>query len=736
VTHHRWIRAIGTVSLLAALAPGAGLAQQPPADVAATTAPSGIANSNDPRQILQDPSTPEPAAEIAAIRLLASHDDAGKSLVVSLLKNGSSSAKVAVARGLAEVPWADPDFIDPLIELVHSRDVAAAGAAAQALAQYRENSQVLQELITQAKSDRPDIRPAIIAALGSFAQKPAAETLIDFVDEPDPIGSSAINALIQMTGRSDLDHNADLWKQWFAKNRDMSDADFQAEIVKERGQVFEKQLSDHRLFQTEAARFLENDFWSAAPASRASILLAYLRSPAPEIRAIGAKLVYDSKIAVGALPGTMGETRLLLSDPSPEVRAAAATALQGDTDSTAQLVAQLARETDDFVRVKLINTLAPFEDPPVVRQMLKLVGPGTSDAVRIAAADGLSQAGDIINKDPALKSEAMSTLESALQGTDLPQDRNLRRAIVGALAAIKDDSLVDVFQPLLSPNEYPEVRANALIGLGNMPDADRYAHLIASHLQDPEPAMRLAALRALHLPGNSSNYIDPLLKLMNTDASDAVRRGAWQDLLSWSQSPDADENSLIALADGLNGDPTKELMIRKRIAERLKQDIQSAASEDARRAVAQQLAEQQQDMGDLLSNPAIDDQAGAAAQYQAALDFWKTNHGSTDVIKLLCRHIVDSLLAAKQWDQAAEFAAGIIKEYGNDPATQTVATEFISTANTLDESSDPNAYSDAMAMMDAVQKMNPPLPSDYADQLSNRRQAMEAKHNAATRPQP
>jgi HEAT repeat protein len=722
-----------TVSLLSALAPGAGHAQQAATEGSPTSAPSPDTGENDARQILEDPGTTAPAAQIAAIRLLASHDDTVKSEVVRLLNDGSPVAKVAVARSLAEVPWPDDQFINPLLEMLRSRDVAAASAAAEALTEYRNNPRVLQELCALAKSDRPDVQPAIIAALGSFAQEPAAQTLIDLVDEPDPIGISAIDALIAMTGRTDLDHNADEWKQWYAKNQNLSNANFEAEIVKERGQAFESNLGEHRLFETEVAGFLNSDFWSASLANRSSILLAYLRSPSPEIREIGAKLVYDSKIAVGALPGTMEQTRLLLSDPSAEVRAAAAEALEGDTNSTAQLVAQLARETDDYVRVKLINSLASSEDPSAVREMLTLAGKGSSMAVRIAAADGLSQAGDVVNKDPDLKSKAISTLKSALEGTDLPEERNLRRAIVGALAVIKDSSLVDVFQPLLSPNEDPAVRANALVGLGNMPDADRYAHLIASHLEDAEPTMRLAALRALHLPADSAIYIDPLVKLMNSDASDDVRREAWQDLSNWAKTPDADEQSLITLADDLS-DPKKELVIRMQICERLKQDIQSATNGDARGKMAQQLAEQQQVVGDLLSKNG--DPAGAAEQYVAALNFWKSNQGSPDVIRLLCKDIVDSLLASKQWDGAADFAAGIIKQFGNSPATQAIATEFIITGNTLDQSTDPDAYSDAIAMMDALQKMNPPLPQETRDQLANLRQAMEAKHNAVAHPQP
>ncbi len=703
--------------------PCAGIAQEAGTEAGTSATTSPDAGGYDPKTILEDPGTTQAAAETAAIRLLSQRDDTTKAAVINILRNGSASAKVGMARGLSEVRWADDSFIDPLMALLSSHDVASAGAAAQALSQYHDNPQVLQELANQARTERSDIRPVVIPALGAFAKPYAAEKLIEMVDEPDPIGSTAIDALIEMTGQTDLDHNADKWKQWYAKlqNQNLSDAQFAAEIIRERGEAFESQLADQKTFQGAASDFLRNDLWNAPAEKRGGILLSYLRSPAPEIRELGAELVYEIRTSIGAPPGTIEEARLLISDPSPDVRAATARALDGDADSTPQLVAQLARETDDEVRVQLITTLGPFDDPDAIREMLKLVGSESSSAVRIAAAQGLSQGGDVINKDPQLKKEATTTLKAALDGTELPGEQNLRAAIVGALAVIKDDSLSDTFHKLLTPTEDVKVRAKALEGLGNLPGSTMFAHEIAEHLQDPEPEMRLAALRALR---NSPPNIDSLLRLMNEDPSDEVKREAWADLQAWAQMPDADEAEMITLANGLNGDPTKELAIRRQICVRLKQDGNKPKD----------LAEQQQDMGDLMSGPTIDNPTGAADQYTAALDYWRANNGSPDVIKLLCRQIVDCRLAAKQWDEAANFAAGIIKQYGNNVATQTVAEEFMSTANTLDESSDPNAFSDAMAMMDAVQKMNPPLPADYADELQNRRQAMQAKHSAASRP--
>jgi hypothetical protein len=98
------------------------------------------------------------------------------------------------------------------------------------------------------------------------------------------------------------------------------------------------------------------------------------------------------------------------------------------------------------------------------------------------------------------------------------------------------------------------------------------------------------------------------------------------------------------------------------------------------------------------------------------------------------------LLAAKRWDDAATFAAVIVKQYGKNPdlmvTSETVGREFISAVQNLEDSSDPSSYADATAILDALQKMDPPLPGDFPDQLSSLRSAIEAKHAASSKPSP
>jgi hypothetical protein len=209
VIRKRWIKVRWLLGSMATMTPCAAGAQSLSNSDAPSTLPSQASAPDDPWTILQSPDISQEARDMAAIRLVAGRDPSARPVVVDLLTNGSTPTKVAISRALASVGWAEEDFIDPLMSLLRGQDPVPAAAAALALGSYNNNPQVLQELIVQAKSDRSDIRQPVIRALGAFAEKPAAETLLGLLhDESDPIRESAGNALIEMTGRSDLDHDS------------------------------------------------------------------------------------------------------------------------------------------------------------------------------------------------------------------------------------------------------------------------------------------------------------------------------------------------------------------------------------------------------------------------------------------------------------------------------------------------------------------------------------------------
>ena len=402
-------------------------------------------------------------------------------------------------------------------------------------------------------------------------------------------------------------------------------------------------------------------------------------------------------------------------------------------------MAQLGRETDDVVKVRILRALGS-PDLLAINQMLNLVGPAQSDMVRIAAADGIRSGSKTINGDPKLKQSAIDTLTNILPGTEVPGEENLRTAIVGALSQISDQQLSAVFAPLILPTESVPVRANALLGLGNLPNPASYGGQIARTLEDQSPALRVAAAEALrHVPPGPS-LILAMLNHLTGDSDDNVRSKAWSVLLDWAREPDLDEAYLSQIVGGLQNDPAKELAVQQILCDRLAADAQNAKlSDDQRKTAAQNLAEQQQNLGDICMKPAVNLFLKAADAYQTALDYWKKNNGQPEVIKKLCEGIASAYLSARRWNDAANFAAGVVRDYSNDPNLRQVPVQvalvFRGVANSyLMNSQDPAAYTDAMAMLDAVEKMSPALPGSNPEILQTIRQRIEARHAAPAPP--
>jgi HEAT repeat protein len=721
-----------------------------PCLAAAQTFPSGnsseVTGPESPLDVLRDFNSPPNARNAAALQLLGTRDAAAKSAVLELLQSGPDGSKLALARALAAIPWPDPDFQQPLMGLFGVRDPAAGAAAATALAQYRDDPGVMQTLIDQAQTGRPEVRIPAIRALGSFARSKAAQTLLELLERDntrnnsDAIREAAGDALIEMTGRSDLDHNAQEWQKWYDSVKTLSDQQFSDAIIRSRGADYEKELGQHDVFEKATHDLLRDAFLDAPPEKRAGILMGYLRSPAAEIRAIGADLVFQSANEGNAPPGTIQQTRQLLTDPSPRVRAAAATALTADVDPSA-LVDQLRREPDDMVRVRILRSLARFRDQAAIELMLDLVGPGESGSVRAAAADGIRDGSTVINADPALKAKAIDRLKAALEGTDPPDKQRLREAITGALSQISDQKLSEVFLPLLLPAETWTVRANALIGLGNLPNPAPYGPQISRNLEDlSSETLRLAAVQAFRrLP--SQAYIATMLSHMTSDPSDQVRAAAWNVLQDWARAPDADEANLTTIAEGLKSDPAKELVIRQLLCNRLDADAHnSALSDDRRKEAAQQHAVQEQNVGDLAMDPAVNQPPLAADAYKSALEYWKANNGQLDVISRLSAQLTQAYLSARRWEDATNFASQVVKDYRSNaslgPILQQVVQEFLVKAADfkVKASTDPAAFEDAMHMFDAVEKMNPPLPGSYPAQLEQKQKDMQQEHAGASRP--
>jgi HEAT repeat protein len=699
------------------VAPAAPVSAPPAAAGAdATAASTSPLASATPLEILQNPDAPQDARDNAARLLVAGHSDADRPALVAILKNNDNHAsQLAVARALALDTWTVPDFIDPLFTLLGGADPNRARAAADALAQYKTNLQVLNRLIAVAnRTGIEETRVAVIRAIGTFDQKIAAQTLIDLQSRNDSIAiqQAAGDALMDMTGLRENGHDAARWQQWFAKLQNLNEQNFHAALQQNRADHFEQEVARRTQLDAAVAKLLSDLYLQAPDAQRADIVIRYLRSSAPEIRALGASIVYQSRQSLKGAPATaMAEVRGMLGDSSVEVRAAAAQALYNDPDSVAAMTAQLQHENDDDVLVALIDSLGPLHDPSAVDKMLQLLQNASSTRVRIEAAKGVGMGAALMQANGNLRQNAVNILKQTLDNTNTPATQGLREACAAALAEIPDQSLLTTYRQLISPSETVAVRIDALHGMGNLKNPDVGQTIGNNYLEDPNPDIRLAAVQAVGTVPQPL-LIDRLLQRMQNDPEPAVRTAIWQDLQSWLKS--LADSDLSTLAEGLKHiDPIKELQVRLALRDQLAQENQAAPN--SRTAIA--LATQEEDIGDLMM--AQNQPDTAIAQYQAALDFWKTNQGTFDVKDRLTGDVVRAMLAAKRWNDAAEFTSAVIKQYRSDPdmapTQETVSKEFKLAAEALRDSNKPTAATDAEALKIAVSKMEPPLVAPYLD---------------------
>jgi HEAT repeat protein len=724
-------RAVAIWILTAAILPfHLARAQAPPP----ASQPSGAASA---LAIVQDPDASKEARELAAQRLVASHSDDIRPVLLKFLVNDHGS-QLAVAQALGSVSWPDPAFVQPLESLLGNHDATLAGAAATALAQYSTNSDVLQHLVAAARAAASDdARVPIIHAIAAFDQKPASAALIDLLHGDARTAAAAADALVDMTGLDDLGHDVRRWEQWWDQNGNRPETEFEADIRVQRAAAFERRVARQNHADDVVARLLNDLYVAAKPEQRQEMLIRYLRSPDPKIRVLGANLLRDSRDEPGrAWPAAMKEARGMLGDVSPDVRAAAAYALDNDADSAADMIAQLAVEPQDSVRLALIHSLAPLHDPAAITLMVKCVESDPSLAVRAEAADGIRQGADIVIKDPQLRQHAITALRALLESSQTPGTQDARMNAAAALGALRDQSLLGLFLNLVGPREPVRVRAVALRALADLPDPSQVIQTIASFLSDDEPEIRLAAVEAMgELPQPRPDYMSNLVERMNDPRPD-IRAAAWTALQKWLTEPLA-ESDLKILADELRADPAKQLLVLQTLADRLGKDVANASSDQQRQDAAGHLAEQQQNIGDLKMSLNLPSEA--ADQYQAALRFWQTNPDtSPEVIQQLCRDVVTAQLEAKKWTDAATFASTATKQYSVQmpPIMEMVGAPFKLKADQLLESGAPGAYDDAMGFFAAVDKMDPPLQSIYKDQVQSDRAAIEAKHiqQATSRP--
>jgi HEAT repeat protein len=691
--------------------------------------------------------TPQSRANAAA-RLAALRTPVAAAILSQGLDSQDPAVNAVAAHALAQANWAEAGFIAPLENLLGNNPAVNADAA-EVLSQFAGNAEVAAHLLTVAENPTlpPAARAPAAAALGAFGTKDVAAALIDLLqnpDESDEVRQAAALALAEMTGLNALGQDSRKWVAWWQQVRALAPAAFAEQMQRQRAAQMPRVIGEMDRIERGANRLLTSFYFTSQPAEQPRILDSYLTNDAPEIRAIGAQIV---EIDVGGgkpLSDTVRQRLITLvqSDPSAQVRAAAAGALGLDPTVTGLLLERLARETDSDAQVALLGALASRQDPTAIAQAVTLLK-NPSPLVAEAAADLLAAAGSALGdpKQVALRQQVETALLQALDASggnpaqsQTPVSDPLRRSIVAALAALGDVNLYDRFMKLAAPSEPTNVRVAAIGGLGFL---SRINTDIAGALADfvdtagTPPALRLKAVQEL-AGVKTTAYVDRLVDRLNRSPEPQadIRTAIWQTVMSWL--PFMGDDRLVALAERLKNedDFAREVDVRRYYV----QQLQTRKTPDAQQAAASQLETIATRELDNLGAPAqaAVDFANVCAYYEAK------SSTADDLPHNPFRAEAAALLAAgPPYESAVKFAADTLADPKRAAVIPDVLEQFPRVANTL-ATADPNkrdSLQNALALVKAFTDAKLSIPASLSYVTDNMQTAAQAaQQNLANLP--
>lgn len=683
---------------------------------AATATQPAAATPTDPATVLLSKSAAQADRDEAALQLFSFQTPEARSMLLNALRNGGHDVLLAVARALADDPHPDPQFVEPLAALLGGeRNLNE--AAARALARLGNFPAARQHLLEFARDGHESVgsRVAVVHALGSIVDRQVAAELVNLLNDPheaDAIQSAAAAALLDMTGLGDLGSQPDGWKKWFDANSAKPDDAWRLMVYETRDARLQVIAERHSRILTQLDAILTDQFQNA-PDKNAAVMHD-MNSPEPEIRAIGARLIRDAFLGGIAVPTDVQEQRLtaLVSDSDPQVRLEAARTLKAINYSAAfdAMLAQLSRERNADVKIALIGALAQIGDLRAVPALRKLLH-DPSLAVAAAAAEGLRGLATALYKSDinAAHDLAMELWSVYQQRANEPGSPEFQAACVEALAPLREPSLVLPLTHLLDPDQTEHMRAAALHALGELADPNTDDAIRNWLPQEPDATVRVDAIDALGKTGSFGADADALYSFFgpqSTERDPTVRDRAWtvfQGLL-----PGAPKQVLNQWVQRLAREP------EHRLAVLLELDRKLAADNDQ-----ENLAPAEENTGDTYMKLGQPDQA--AIFFRKALEYYQQQHVANVVTEGLVTELMNALLKAKKYPDAARFAEQIIS--ANRADQQTMGQMIVQEADTMRAAADQNPNgtdrADALRLIGEALKMQPPLDGSYQDDLRN-----------------
>lgn len=307
-------------------------------------------------------------------------------------------------------------------------------------------------------ADRDEL-PALLGAVGAFATREAAALAIEYMGEEGAIGQAAQAAAVRATGRDDLGSDRRAWVEWMASVRDLSDAQWTAELACRRGERLQRIIQHERAVVARLIESLRKAHIDAPEGERAALLATYIRDALPEIRDLGFSLINRELGAGATLNGEVSAAALdLLSHRDARTRASAAL---------------------------LVNQLSPAGAEPRVLEALERESEPVPAAAMLDAASRWAS--------PSLSPLVLTWLKT----TEEPPWRSTTNALWAlARAGVLSDSQREEALGLVRRVRDTELTSSACRFLGAMGTDDDRVRL-AGLLEGESPARRLAAASAL-----------------------------------------------------------------------------------------------------------------------------------------------------------------------------------------------------------------------------------------------
>lgn len=669
--------------------------------------------------VLNDENVRPEDRDEAARRLVSRQSPQARQILLSVLVSvGNRDGQLAVARALASSSNNDPQFIVPLFALL-GPDRALTDAAADALATYKTNPQVLSRLVDliNARQQPAPLRIACIRALGTLNEKRAAQTLVGLLtsdEEAAEIRTAAADALVQLTGLRENGQDVQRWQQWWNQRADESEDQWRQSLLNERSARLSELQARYSKLVDEVRNVLTDQYQLVPDVEKPDMAMRFLKADEPVIRALGAKLVFDDTISNRTIvPAIRQQLRKMVGDSSPQVRLEVATTLRALNDAGAldALLAQLPQERDPQVKAAIAEAIAPIHDLRAVPELRKLLGDESFVAAQAAAEAIAELAPLIVQEQPAVATQIGTELNTLLKkDASSPGAAGLAEAIVEAMASLNQPTLEPTFYHLLTSNQPPGVKRWAIHGLAALKDSNSL-DLIINSLDDPDPSVRLEAVNALAAVGTFENGDLLYHRMTPTEEPDeSVRDAAWDVLSKLLQGAPAQQ--LSAWADRFSDDPAKRVVVLKILAEKQQENH---ADDD--------LAYTRQNIGESLMK--IDHPAEAADYFRQALDYWSKKNEERFTAGLT-QQLITALLRAHEYPDAIQFGSSLIQ---TDRSQQmTVGPAIRTEAERLCDTGD---LQSALVLIDEAKKMQPALDPRYAHDLDDIATEVHKKINDA-----